>query len=371
MKPFLVMEILQKAGDLEREGKSVIHLEVGEPDFPTPEPVKEAAEEAMRKNLTGYTHSRGLPELREAISEYYDEKYGVDVPSSRIIVTNGTSPALFMIFSILLKSGDKVLMCNPYYPCYPNAIEFVGGVPIYSYGKEDEGFRFEEVRREERMRAVLINSPSNPSGAVLSERELEKIVEDSKGLTIVSDEIYHGISYEKECHTILEFTDDAFVIDGFSKRYSMTGWRVGYIIAPEEHVKRLEILHQNFFISANSISQYAAIAALRECESFTREMVREFKMRRDFVYERLNEIGLKVKRIPEGAFYMLANVREFSEDSLEFAYELLENTGVAVTPGIDFGDATKNHVRISYANSMENLEEAMDRMEDFILRKTL
>ncbi|MDI3501970.1 MAG: hypothetical protein PWR13_217 [Archaeoglobi archaeon] len=366
MKAFLVMEVLQRAEEMEREGKSVIHLEVGEPDFPSPEAVKISAEEAIRKNLTGYTHSRGIPELREAISEYYDEKYGVDVPESRIIVTNGTSPALFMILSVILKKGDRVLMCNPYYPCYPNAVEFCGGVPKYVYGKEEEGFRM-RLEEDDDFEVLLINSPSNPSGAVLSRRELEEIAERAEGKFIISDEIYHGISYERECHSILEFTDDAFVIDGFSKRYSMTGWRVGYIIAPEEYVRKLEILHQNFFISANSISQYAALTAIREGEDFRKRMVREFRRRRDFLFNRLNEIGLRVRKIPEGAFYMLANIKEFSEDSLKFSYELLEKTGVAVTPGVDFGDSARHHIRISYANSLERIEEAMERIENFLL----
>jgi aspartate/methionine/tyrosine aminotransferase len=367
MRPFLVMEVLQRANEMEREGKSIIHLEVGEPDFPTPEHIKNAANEAIKKNFTGYTHSRGIPELREAISEYYDERYGVDVPESRIIITNGTSPAMLMIFSVIIKKGEKILLCNPYYPCYPNAIEFLGGVPNYSYGQEDDGFKLREIKKDEKTKAVLVNSPSNPSGAVLTRRELEKIVEESKNLTIVSDEIYHGISYEKDCHSILEFTEDAFVVDGFSKRYSMTGWRIGYIIAPEKYVKKLEIIHQNFFISTNSISQYAALMALRGDQKCVEEMIREFKRRRDFMFQRLNEIGLKVKKLPEGAFYMLANISEFSNDSVRFAYELLENTGVAVTPGIDFGDATRTHVRFSYANSMENIEEAMNRIEDYIL----
>jgi len=273
--PFIVMDVLERAHELAKQGRDIIHLEIGEPDFPTPACICEAAKEAISKGETHYTHSLGLLELREAISEHYHDKYGVSVDPGRILVTSGTSPALFMVFSALLEAGDEIIMTDPHYPCYPNFAEFLGAVPSRVRGYEEDGFQLrpeavkgfqlrpEAVKKKigPKTRAILINSPSNPTGNLLSKDRMAEIAQ--LGPPIISDEIYHGLVYGEKEHSILEFTDNAFVLNGFSKNFAMTGWRLGYLIAPPEFIRPMQKVQQNFFISAGSISQWAGIAALK------------------------------------------------------------------------------------------------------------
>ncbi|HID90975.1 TPA: pyridoxal phosphate-dependent aminotransferase [Candidatus Bathyarchaeota archaeon] len=367
MPPFYVMEVLERAQELERQGRPIIHLEVGEPDFPTPSCVKKAAERAISQGRTHYTASVGLLELREAIAEHYREKYGVSISPNQVVVTNGSSQALMIIFSALLEAGDEVILSDPHYACYPNMVRFLGCTPVFVEVNEGDGFRFNPEDIKERIgsktKAIVINSPANPTGHVLDAQTMKEIA--SLGPVVVSDEIYHGLVYEGKEHSILEFTDNAFVASGFSKQFAMTGWRLGYVIAPERYVRLLQKLMQNFFIAANTISQWAGIAAIREAGPDARRMVEIFNKRRKLTIKRLREIGFGIAVEPTGAFYVLANAKRFTDDSLKFAFELLEKTGVGVAPGIDFGRNAEGYLRFSYANSIENISAGMDRLERY------
>ncbi|MCD6485879.1 MAG: pyridoxal phosphate-dependent aminotransferase [Syntrophobacterales bacterium] len=367
--PFIVMDILEKAQAMERSGKDIIHLEVGEPDFDTPECVKEACYRAIRNGKTHYAHSLGLIELREAICEHYFTKYGVDISPDRIIVTSGTSPAMFLLFSALIEKGDEVIIPDPHYACYPNYISFFEGVPARVNVSEENGFQYTPEGIEEKItpktRGFMINSPSNPTGNILSAGMMSEIA--SYGIPVISDEIYHGLSYEKnQEHSILEFTDNAFVLNGFSKAYAMTGWRLGYIIAPKEYIRPMQKIQQNFFISANSFVQWGGIAALREAKNDVIRMKNIFNERRKFIIKRLHEIGLGITVEPTGAFYILGNIKTFSNNSYEMALDILEKAHVGVAPGIDFGKNCEGYLRFSYANSMENIGEGIDRIEKYL-----
>ncbi len=366
--PFLVMDVLERAHELEREGRHIIHLEVGEPDFPTPSCIGDAAVKALSEEKTHYTHSLGLIELREAICEDYHRKYGVSVSPERVIITSGTSPGIFMIFSALLDHGDEIIFSNPHYPCYPNIATFIGAIAAFVDVHEDDGFQYrpEEIQRRISMKtkAILINSPSNPAGNLLSPERMSDIA--GLGPYIISDEIYHGLVYGEKEHSILEFTDRAFVLNGFSKLYAMTGWRLGYIIAPAEFVRPMQKIQQNFFISAGSVSQWAGIAALTKADGDIERMRSVYDERRRYMIKRLRELGFGLPVEPKGAFYVLVNARHISNDSYRLAFEILENAGVGVTPGIDFGSNSEGYLRFSYANSLDNIRMGLDRIEEYV-----
>ena len=366
--PFIVMDVLERAHELERQGRDIIHLEIGEPDFPTPECVCQAAREAINRGETHYTHSLGLLELREAICADYHEKYGVNVDPDRILVTSGTSPALFMVFSALLEAGEEVIMTDPHYPCYPNFVEFLGARPSRVKGYEEDGFQLrpEAVRKKmgPKTRGILINSPANPTGNLLSESRMAEIAQ--LGPPIISDEIYHGLVYGEKEHSILEFTDNAFVLNGFSKIFAMTGWRLGYLIAPPEFIRPMQKVQQNFFISAGSVSQWAGIAALKYAHDDVERMRTVYDERRKYMIKRIRELGFGVAVEPAGAFYILANARHLCDSSYDLAFEILEKADVGVTPGIDFGKNAEGYIRFSYANSIENIREGLDRIERFL-----
>jgi aspartate/methionine/tyrosine aminotransferase len=368
--PFLVMDILERAKELERQGEHVIHLEIGEPDFPTPQVVKEAAFRAMAAGETQYTHSQGLIELREALCQHYLDKYGVRLSPEQFIVTSGTSPAMLLIFAALLDAEDEVILSDPHYSCYPNFLRLVDAKPHYVRVREEEGFQFrpEELRPHltPRTKGIIINSPANPTGTLLSAERLAQIAE--LGPYIVSDEIYHGLVYEGKEHSILEYTDRAFVINGFSKLYAMTGWRLGYLIAPLEFVRPIQKLMQNFFISANPFVQRAGIAALTQAGPELERMRTTYDERRRFLLAGLERLGFHIPVPPTGAFYVFVNARHLSKDSYALAFDILERAKVGVTPGIDFGDGGEGYLRFSYANSLENLAEALNRLETYLER---
>ena len=366
--PFMVMDVLEKAHELEREGHHIIHLEIGEPDFPTPQCICEAALKAIRDGHTHYTHSLGLIELREAICRHYFEKYGVSILPNQVIITSGTSPALFMLYSVLLEPGDEIIISDPHYPCYPNFAYFLGARPVCVNVYEEDGFQLRPEKIEEkigpRSKAILINSPSNPTGNLVSTDRMEKIA--GLGPYVISDEIYHGLIYEGKEHSILEFTDRAFVLNGFSKAYAMTGWRLGYIISPPDFVRYLQKIQQNLFISAGSISQWAGLVALKRAGVDVERMKAIYNQRRIYMIQRLRELGFGLKVEPAGAFYMLVNAEHLSRDSCKLAFEILERAGVGVTPGIDFGQNAEGYIRFSYANSLENIKEGLNRIEAFL-----
>ncbi|MBN2109518.1 MAG: pyridoxal phosphate-dependent aminotransferase [Methanosarcinaceae archaeon] len=369
MPPFHVMEILERAQELERQGRKIIHLEIGEPDFPTAPHICEAATAAMCEGNTKYTHSQGLPELREAIVENYMNRFGVDISPEQVIITSGTSPAMLLLFMALIDAGDEVIMSNPHYACYPNFVRAFGGLPCFVYTDRHNGFMLQpetvSEKINERTKAILVNSPSNPTGQVLTSEMLERLSDVAGDIPVISDEIYQGLVYDGEDHTILEYRDNAFVLNGFSKLYAMTGWRLGYLISPVEHIRTLQKMQQNFFISTNAFVQHAGIAALRGPQNTVREMVSTYDKRRRYLLKRIIEAGMEVESEPKGAYYIFADAREFGEDSLKLSHRILEDIGVAVTPGIDFGDGGEGYLRFSYANSLENIKEGMDRIQAY------
>ncbi len=367
-RSFIVMDVLERAGALERQGRDIIHLEIGEPDFDTPECIREAGINAIKEGKTHYTHSLGLPELREAICRFYLDRYGVHISPDQVLVTSGTSPAMLLIFSAILEKGDEIIVSNPYYPCYPNIIEYAGGRCTFVNTQEDDGFQFrpEAVAKaiSPRTKAVLINSPSNPCGTLLSPERMQKLLELVP--YVISDEIYHGLVYEGKEHSVLEYSDRTFVLNGFSKLYAMTGWRLGFVIPPEEFLRPMQKMQQNFFISASSVSQYAGLAALRDAQPDVERMRSVFDQRRRYMLKRLKELGFGISVDPVGAFYVLARANHISNDSYGLAFEILEKAGVGVAPGIDFGSGAEGYLRFSYANSLENITEGLRRIEEFL-----
>jgi len=371
IRPFIVMDVVARAKELEAGGRDIVRLEIGDPDFPTPPVIVHAAEEAMAAGDTGYTQSAGLPELRMAITEHMRGAYAVDVDPQGIVVTQGTSPAMLLLFGSLLDPGDEVIMADPCYPAYPNYVSFLGGVPVSVRVRAEDGFRFriEEVERAitPRTRAIMVNSPANPTGGVLGADDLRALaaLADRHGIWLASDEIYHGLQYEGRSHTVLEFTDRAFVLNGFSKAYAMTGWRLGYLIAPPQFVRPAEKIQQNFFLCANHFVQVAGTTALLHAQDDVARMREAYDERRRYLVPALREIGLGVAAEPLGAFYVFADASMWGTDSVALASRLLEEAGVAVAPGVDFGTGGEGFLRFSYATSLERLREGVARLAEW------
>ena len=370
--PFYVLEVLERAREIEATGVEVIHFEVGETDFGSPAAACEEAIAAINEGDTRYTHSLGIRELRNAIADDYRESYGVDVSPDRIIVTMGSSPALFMSMLALVDPGDEIIITDPHYACYPQLIKIAGGVPKKVRIYEEEGFQPDVSRIEEaitpRTKAILINSPANPTGVVIDPDVLGGIA--GLGVPIISDEIYHGLVYSGEARTMLEFTGNAITVNGFSKLYAMTGWRLGYVIVPGPLVRPVQKLQQNLFISPSPISQRAGVAALRKGKGDAESMVKEFGERRKRMIEGLKRLGLTTEVEPTGAFYVFANVSKLSNDSLALAFDILEKAHVAVTPGADFGEGGEGYLRFSYAAAPEKIDEGLRRLAAYLEKNT-
>jgi aspartate/methionine/tyrosine aminotransferase len=369
LKSFIVMDVMARAQELEKAGENVIHLEVGEPDFDTPSVIQETVIKAIQSGRTHYTHAMGLMELREAICEHYKAEYNVSISPDRIMVTSGTSPALLLMMIAILDTSDEVIISNPHYSCYPNFIKSLGSKPVEINTFPEDGFQYrpEAIRKAltRHTKAIVINSPSNPTGIVMTEKNLKDIAAFEKQY-IVSDEIYHGLTYEGRARSILEYTDNAFVINGFSKLYAMTGWRLGYLIFPKEFYDIMQKIHQNFMISANSFVQWAGIPALTQTKDEINKMRETYNERRIFMIKRLRELGFGIHVEPTGAFYVFADARKFCKDSYKEAFNILEKVKVGVTPGIDFGTGGEGFLRFSYANSMENIKEGLNRIEKYL-----
>jgi len=376
IEPFHVMDVQNRAHELESRGRRIVHMEIGQPDFPAPPLVADAAIEAIRTRRLGYTDSIGIPELRQAISDYYREHLGVAVPASRIVITAGASGAFLLTLGALVDPGDEVLMPDPCYPCNRHFVRLFEGrprpIPV------DEGRRYQLTSADVRSnwskatRGVLLASPSNPTGTSILREELREIIDSVRrlrGFTVV-DEIYQGLVYDGKASTVLDLADDVFVVNSFSKYFCMTGWRLGWIVAPESHVREIEKLAQNAFICPPAPAQYAALAAFRpETLAVLEERREEFRRRRDFMVPALRDLGFRIPLLPEGAFYIYAGCERFASDSSQFAFRVLEEAGVAITPGLDFGsNAPERHVRFAYTRSLEDLKEGVERLAPMLNR---
>jgi len=367
VSPFLAMDVLERANATD----DVIHLEVGEPDFSPPDRVIETAVDSLRAGNTNYTAARGKPELRRAIAARYARRYGVDVDPDRIVVTPGSSPGLLLAMATLVDPGDEVVLTDPHYACYPNFVRVVDGrvrtVPL----RASEGFQprvadFDAAVGPDTA-AVLCNSPANPTGVVMDGETLAGVAEVAaeRGATPVVDEVYHGLSYDATEHTMLEYTDDAFVLDGFSKRFAMTGWRLGWLVVPPAAVDAVNRLAQNVLICAPNFVQDAGVAALSAPDGDARlDTIREtYRERRDLLVDAVAEWGLGLGYTPQGAYYLLADVSDLPGDAIDVADCFLEEAGVAVTPGVDFGDEATDYVRLSYATDAAAIETAIERID--------
>ena len=369
VEPFIAMDALERTSRME----DVVHLEVGEPDFDPPEAVFDAAVDSLRAGNTDYTVARGKPELRRAIADRYDRVYGVTVTPERVVVTPGSSPGLLLAVATLLDPGDELLLTDPGYACYPNFVRAVSGTVETVPLRAEAGFQprvadFEAAMSEDTA-GLLVNSPANPTGAVMDGDALGAVVAaaERKGVTVVADEIYHGLSYDATEHTVLEYTDDAFVLDGFSKRYGMTGWRLGWMVVPDWAVDAVNRLAQNLLICAPNFIQDAGVVALRGEDGDRLDDIREtYRERRDVLLEAVERWGLDAGYTPEGAYYLLVDVGGLPGDSVDVADAFLEEAGVAVTPGVDFGDRASDCVRLSYATDTGSVKEGVRRIEKLL-----
>ncbi|WP_151637326.1 pyridoxal phosphate-dependent aminotransferase [Noviherbaspirillum aerium] len=371
--PFHVMELAKMATELERAGRSIIHMGIGEPDFTAPPPVIEAATRAMADGRMQYTAAVGIPALREAISAHYRQVYGLEVAPSRIIVTAGASAALLLACAALVEKDAEVLMPDPSYPCNRHFVAaFEGRAKMIPSGPEQRFQLSDDMVRQHwnaSTRGVLLASPSNPTGTSIPHEELGKIVStvrEKGGFTIV-DEIYQGLTYDEAPYSALSLGEDVIVINSFSKYFNMTGWRLGWLVVPPSMVAQIEKLAQNLFICASSIAQHAGVACFApESIAIYEQRKAEFKRRRDYIVPALRELGFEVPVTPDGAFYVYADCSGLSDDADRLTIDMLHQAGVVLVPGLDFGPATaRRYIRLSYATSMDNLREAVSRLGRF------
>lgn len=369
---FKVMDLLKRAKELDALGHDVVHMCAGEPDFATPEPVSEAGIAAIRAGHTQYTPAAGIPALREAIAGFYQQRYGLDIPAERVIVTAGASGALLMVFATLTNPGQRFMMADPGYPCNPRFLRLLEArgqlIPVDASDNYQLTPQLIEQNWDEQTAGVLLASPANPTGSVVHKEQLELISQTvrAKGGHLVVDELYHGLTYGFDATSVLEVDQDAFVLNSFSKYFGMTGWRLGWTIVPESAVGEIERLAQNLFISPPTISQYAALEAFKPDTTAILEQRREaFRERRDLLVSGLRELGFGIPLMPEGAFYVYADASHLTDNTFDFCWDLLEQDKVAVTPGIDFGDHLANKfIRFSYTTGLEQIEKALSRLRN-------
>ncbi len=374
IEPFRVMQLLAQARALEAAGKDIVHMEIGEPDFPTPEPVTRAAIRAIEKGDVHYTPALGLPLLRERIAAFYQQRYGLSVSAQRIVITPGASGALLLALGLLLDTGQQIMLADPGYPCNRNFVRFLGGVPQMINVDADTDYQLTAALVEQhwtdQTRALMLASPSNPTGTLIDDQELasiSQIVAQKDGHLIV-DEIYHGLVYDDKPASAVSLGEQILVINSFSKYFGMTGWRLGWLVAPENAIKDIDKLAQNLFLAAPTPAQYAALAAFEPDNLAILEQRRqEFQQRRDYLLTALRQLGFKLPLTPQGAFYLYANCEKFCNDSFVFAQSLLHEAGVAVTPGRDFGDnQPQKFLRFSYTTSLQRLEEGVRRLQAYL-----
>lgn len=374
VQPFRVMALLAEAKALEATGKTIIHMEVGEPDFDTPLPIISAGIQALKDGKTRYTPAVGDLKLRQAVSHYYREQYHVDIDHNRILITPGASGALQLALSVLINPGDQVVIADPGYPCHRNLTFLLGGKPIALEVTAESDFQVTARQLPDvwtkLTRALLLASPSNPTGTLIAKEEMKAIIDyvHQQGSQVIVDEIYQGLTYENKAYSALELSDDIFVINSFSKYFGMTGWRLGWIVAPECYVDNLDKLAQNFFLAASTPAQAAALSAFTpETLRILEERRTIFQQRRDFLLPALEALGFKVPVVPQGAFYIYADCSAVTDDSFEFCLRALYQAGVAITPGVDFGcNKPKQHMRFAYTTHLSKLEEGIKRLDRLI-----
>lgn len=374
IRPFQVMALLARAKELEAQGQDIVHMEIGEPDFLTPGPVVEAAQQVLAEGDIRYTPATGLPALRQAVADAYAERYGVSIPAQRILLTPGASGALLLALGVLLDPGQGVMLADPGYPCNRNFVRFLDGrvqaVPVTAATGYQLTAELIDSHWRPETRVVLLASPANPTGTLVDADSLQQInaLVQARGGTLIVDEIYQGLIYEGSSYTALGLDDQIVVINSFSKYFNMTGWRLGWVVAPLQFVEAMDKLAQNLFLAAPTLSQHAALAAFSPATRKILEARRvEFQRRRDYLLPALRELGFSIPIKPQGAFYLYAGCQLFSNDSEAFALDLLENAGVAITPGTDFGDnAPLQHVRFAYTTSLERLQEGVRRLKAFL-----
>jgi len=376
LSPFYVMDILARAKALAEQGKSIYHLEIGEPDFATADRIIDAGIEALKQKKTHYTPALGLPELREQVAAYYQRKFSLVLDPNRIVITPGASGALQLALSCLLDAGQNVLMADPGYPCNSNIAQILGlhatAVPV----SEASNFQLDAAlllqHWSSETRAAMVATPSNPTGTILPVQQLLELCHQVaiKNGRLIVDEIYQGLVYDENDYTALQYSDDCFVINSFSKYFGMTGWRLGWMVVPEFYVDAIDRISQNIFLAPATISQYAALTALKEEVQGELDERRDiFKQRRDFLLPALERLGFTVAAKPQGAFYIYANCEKFTDDSFHWVKQLLDETGVALTPGIDFGEyQAAKHCRFAYTSSQENLQRAVEKIDIFVNR---
>ena len=372
--PFHVMELLARAKTLESEGRDIIHMEIGEPDFPTPAPILAAARRHIDTGNVFYTAALGLPELRQAIADFYFTRYGTHVDASRIVITSGASGALLLALACLADPGSEWLLTDPGYPCNSNFVRSFEGVPVCMPVRAENNFQPTladiEQHWNELTAGALFASPANPTGTMLEDATLSAIanfIRQKKGQLIV-DEIYHGLTYERDASTALQFGDDIFVVQSFSKYFNMTGWRLGWLVVPERFARDIEKLAQNLYLAPSTPAQHAALAAFRpETLAILESRREEFRRRRDFLAPALESLGFRLTAKPEGAFYIYADCSALTSNSDSFARNLLETSGIATTPGLDFGShAPKSHLRFAYTTGIDRLAEAVERIRKYL-----
>ena len=370
--PFIVMEVMESARRLELEGRHIIHMEVGQPSTSAPKAALKWLSKNMSSDPMGYTVALGLPELRSKIAALYERWYGVSISADRVVVTSGSSAAFLLAFTSLFDSGDRVGIGAPGYPSYRQILKALGLVPVDIQTLPEN--RFQPIHGDiegHNLAGLLVASPANPTGTMLSKKMLGDLVSSCRqcGATFISDEIYHGIEYENKAVTALEITDDCYVINSFSKYFSMTGWRIGWMVVPEGHIRRVERLAQNMFICAPHVSQIAAIMAM-DCEEELQENLSVYRTNRDIMVAGLAKAGFNKMAPPDGAFYIYADVSHITQNSVAFAREILDEVGVAVTPGTDFDMVRGNRtLRFSYARSTTDIVEGIERLKNFMFGK--
>ena len=367
--PFIVMDVMESARKAEASGKNIIHMEVGQPGTAAPKLAQEYLKKELSVNTLGYTVTLGIPELRKKIARLYGDWYNLDLNPERVVVTNGSSGAFILSFTSLFDSGERVGIGSPGYPSYRQILKSLDLIPVDIQTEIQNSFQpIPEDIKKNNLNGLLVASPANPTGSMLDRQSLENLINSAKenNVSFISDEIYHGIEYEKKATTALEITDDCYVINSFSKYFSMTGWRIGWMVVPENHIRQVERLAQNLFICPPHVSQVTALSAIDATEEL-QQNVNVYKKNREILMEELPKMGFKKFSPPDGAFYIYVDVSEFTKDSLKFTKEILDKAGVAITPGLDFDQKRGNStIRFSYARSTEDIIEGVKRLKEFM-----